>query len=764
MKISEHPEKGICVQNCQWIKVQNEKESKGTFQKGEKNRIIELTDKNEHSTRSHTILIISIEKLHSIEENEQNVISKGFLYLVDLAGSESIGNFYYLKGKQLEQAKKINKSLLVLGNCISSIIKGKQYIPYRESQLTRILKDSLCGNSNISLIVTLSPSSINTEETYSSLNFGTRAQKVKTNPKKNIESITENPTIELNKKYIELLEKFNELDLKYKENLNKKEMVGKESIEKFEEIIEEKQEIINKLNSELDKEKLINKITSLQNKELNKKLTKLNNINKNNNKISLEPETIKLLSELGIEIDEINNKNINLIIKRLINDNKQKENKNNILNISLEQIKKNYEDKFNIMEKEKEIVLKDYPRKIEFLEKENDKLQNINNINLEKINKIEDENNQLQKSFSKLKRVETEKNLLDNKIRSLNEQNSQLKIKNQDIENKYQTVIKKYEESKVTKLNNYSNMQENIKKKSEININEKKLNNNINLIIQDLEIINILKKESKGIETIIESDIPSLTERNYDIVIKKANYLNNKMERALDNIDNLNNTNNKKLFKAKNLNENITKLNEVTKLYKDNFINIYKILKKTFNKVIELCQKNQKNKEKLNDLFKYGKNDETNSKNKIFEIILSNIDEFQPLCYSTDNSDLKEELNNLKKESEELNSLEILENATTILKKLILRSSEFRKHKEKEIRNLNNKINYYLREIDNYKKYYNNHKTSDLDEEKRLLNNQLFLQDGEIIRLNKENDKLLKTIKNLMNKNAEMNIDNNNNE
>jgi hypothetical protein len=64
-------------------------------------------------------------------------------------------------------------------------------------------------------------------------------------------------------------------------------------------------------------------------------------------------------------------------------------------------------------------------------------------------------------------------------------------------------------------------------------------------------------------------------------------------------------------------------------------------------------------------------------------------------------------------------------------------------HKEEEIKNLNNKINYFLREIENYKKYYNNHKTSDLDEEKRLLNNQLFLQDGEIDRLHKEIEKLI---------------------
>ena len=98
-----------------------------------------------------------------------------------------------------------------------------------------------------------------------------------------------------------------------------------------------------------------------------------------------------------------------------------------------------------------------------------------------------------------------------------------------------------------------------------------------------------------------------------------------------------------------------------------------------------------------------------------------------------------------------------MQKAINILQKIIERSTEYRINKEKEIKNLNGKIAYLLREVDNYKKYYDNHKTSDLDEEKRLLNNQLFLQDGEINRLNKENDKLLKTITDLMN-NEDINI------
>jgi len=488
------------------------------------------------------------------------------------------------------------------------------------------------------------------------------------------------------------------------------------------------------------------------------------------------------LAEQGIEVEEINKNNINAIINQLINNNKEKNDDNNILirkinvlNSTLEELRKNYEEKYNIIEQEKQTVLSNYPvylEKIDLLEKENNKLQNINNINLEKITIIEQEKSQIQKDFKKLKRVETEKNKLKNEINSLNENykklseiNSQLKLKNKDIESKYQTQIKKYEESKFPRLNNYLNQMENIRLISSLNINEKLLNKTLNIMSNDLELFNKFKKESKVFETIIDNDIPSLTENNHEIVIKKAKYQKNKMSKLLDDIDNFN-INEKVTNKNYNISENIEKLNEINNLYKENYINVYNLLTKTFNKVIELCQINMKTREEIKQLYLMKKKEEIkekieekNIKNKIFDIFLNNIDEFKPICYSTDNSDLKEELNNLKNESDELDPIETLNKSIDIFAKIILRSAEYRIYKEKEIKSLNDRISYFLREIENYKKYYNNHKTSELDEEKRLLNSQLFLQDGEIIRLNQENDKLLKTIENLMNINEEINKD-----
>ena len=95
MKIREDSNKDIYLDNITWINVINEKECKEAFQRGAINRITENTKINEHSSRSHAIFIISVEK-HYINEN---IMTKGNLYLVDLAGSERVGKSY-LKGKQ----------------------------------------------------------------------------------------------------------------------------------------------------------------------------------------------------------------------------------------------------------------------------------------------------------------------------------------------------------------------------------------------------------------------------------------------------------------------------------------------------------------------------------------------------------------------------------------------------------------------------------------------------------------------------------------
>ena len=107
--------------------------------------------------------------------------------MVDLAGSEKISKTG-AEGKTLEEAKKINQSLSELGNVINALTDGKsQHIPYRNSQLTKVLQESLGGNSRTTLIITCSPSVYNEQETLSTLRFGFRAKSIKNTPKINRE-------------------------------------------------------------------------------------------------------------------------------------------------------------------------------------------------------------------------------------------------------------------------------------------------------------------------------------------------------------------------------------------------------------------------------------------------------------------------------------------------------------------------------------------------------------------------------------------------
>ena len=109
---------------------------------------------------------------------KEKLIKKGTLNLVDLAGSEKVSKTGAV-GLTLEEAKKINLSLSTLGNVIHALTHKSEHIPYRDSKLTRLLKESLGGNYKTSLIVTCSPHSYNLDEVISSLLFAKRVKTIK---------------------------------------------------------------------------------------------------------------------------------------------------------------------------------------------------------------------------------------------------------------------------------------------------------------------------------------------------------------------------------------------------------------------------------------------------------------------------------------------------------------------------------------------------------------------------------------------------------
>ena len=142
---------------------------------GQGNRSVGFTNMNAESSRSHSLFVVNVTQKDLRTGGKRN----GKLYLVDLAGSEKVGKTG-AQGTTLEEAKMINKSLSALGNVINALTDGKsKHVPYRDSKLTRVLQESIGGNSRTTLIVNCSPDSSNELETLSTLRFGTRAKSIK---------------------------------------------------------------------------------------------------------------------------------------------------------------------------------------------------------------------------------------------------------------------------------------------------------------------------------------------------------------------------------------------------------------------------------------------------------------------------------------------------------------------------------------------------------------------------------------------------------
>ncbi|XP_013859604.1 kinesin heavy chain isoform 5A [Austrofundulus limnaeus] len=175
------------VKGCTERFVTSPEEVMDVIDEGKANRHVAVTNMNEHSSRSHSIFLISIKQENV--ETEQKLSGK--LYLVDLAGSEKVSKTG-AEGAVLDEAKNINKSLSALGNVISALAEGtKSHVPYRDSKMTRILQDSLGGNCRTTMFICCSPSSYNDTETKSTLMFGQRAKTIRNTVTVNLELTAE---------------------------------------------------------------------------------------------------------------------------------------------------------------------------------------------------------------------------------------------------------------------------------------------------------------------------------------------------------------------------------------------------------------------------------------------------------------------------------------------------------------------------------------------------------------------------------------------
>ncbi|CAH1418273.1 unnamed protein product [Lactuca virosa] len=174
---------GVLVRGLEEEIVSTADEIYRILEKGSAKRRTAETLMNKQSSRSHSIFSITIHIKERTPEGEE-IIRCGKLNLVDLAGSENISRSGAKEGRARE-AGEINKSLLTLGRVINTLVERSGHIPYRDSKLTRLLRDSLGGKTKTCIIATISPSIHSLEETLSTLDYAHRAKNIKNKPEIN---------------------------------------------------------------------------------------------------------------------------------------------------------------------------------------------------------------------------------------------------------------------------------------------------------------------------------------------------------------------------------------------------------------------------------------------------------------------------------------------------------------------------------------------------------------------------------------------------
>ena len=189
LELKENIETGVYVRDLTSFVVKGESEIRNVLMVGKKNRTVGATLMNQDSSRSHSIFTITIEVCEhagpddAAQDNAK--VRMGKLNLVDLAGSERQAKTG-ATGERLKEATKINLSLSALGNVISSLVDGRSgHIPYRDSKLTRLLQDSLGGNTKTVMVANIGPADYNFDETLSTLRYANRAKNIKNKPRIN---------------------------------------------------------------------------------------------------------------------------------------------------------------------------------------------------------------------------------------------------------------------------------------------------------------------------------------------------------------------------------------------------------------------------------------------------------------------------------------------------------------------------------------------------------------------------------------------------
>ena len=478
LNIRETPSRVIYIENLSEYYVYCENDILNILKIGRENRAQASTKMNEHSSRSHSIFMITINQKNNKEGNAKT----GKLYLVDLAGSERMAKTG-ATGKTLEEGKIINKSLTILGIVINRLTDGKSnYIPYRDSKLTRVLQESLGGNSKTCLIITCSPSVFNESETLSTLRFGERAKKIRNKAKINkeftvmelqriIDGLKEklknaNERIVQLEKFIKnngLVVPMSDYKVDDEEKKDEDELNSNLDVNNIIKIDEEEEKLINENKDKFDddikniNENLINVINEMQEKNFSSKkddlIQNLINIKK---KIELKDiENQKKIKDLKEELENVTKLKDKLQLKFI-----SEENNNPFKNLN--EFHENY---FEFVEKiEKKAINKKDKELITICNEF--KNQYLAQINIEE-NKFENKEIQTETYQTEIdlikEKYENEKRILFKTLDEKNENYLEMENKFTDLKEKYQNIVVEINDDQKKLIEKNNILQDNLK-------------------------------------------------------------------------------------------------------------------------------------------------------------------------------------------------------------------------------------------------------------------------------------------------------------
>ncbi|KAJ6639116.1 Chromosome-associated kinesin KIF4, partial [Pseudolycoriella hygida] len=316
--------KEIIIPNLTEVAVKSVEETTNCLVKGSSGKAVASTAMNETSSRSHAVFTITIQMLN---KNDPNSSTKSKFHLVDLAGSER-SKKTKATGDRFKEGVKINQGLFALGNVISALggADKRSHISYRDSKLTRLLQDSLGGNSVTLMIACISPADYNIEETINTLRYADRAKQIKNKP-----IVNQDPkAAEINRMH-EIIQKLR-LELLAKGESNGAGQVDSAELYRLKEELAREQENSKLLTTRL--EEMLHDVVNMQyrlneTEEMSEKLiskTKLikekcfelnENITKEDCPVELiiQSSQIKELKQLIIEMEALTNCNSKTIIE-----------------------------------------------------------------------------------------------------------------------------------------------------------------------------------------------------------------------------------------------------------------------------------------------------------------------------------------------------------------------------------------------------------------------------------------------------------------